>query len=62
MANQVCDASKVADFKVYDPNTDGYNFAPVNYIQQPSETVSLYVQGSHALTDNMNWKTENSVH
>ncbi len=58
VANQVCAPSKAADFKVYDPNTDGYNFAPVNYIQQPSETVSLYAQGSHALTDTMNWKTE----
>lgn len=58
VANQVCDASKVSDFKVYDANTDGYNFAPVNYIQQPSETLSMYAQGSYAITDSINWKTE----
>lgn len=56
--NQVCAASKVSDFKAYDPNTDGYNFAPVNYIQQPSETLSMYAQGAYAITDTLNWKTE----
>lgn len=58
VANQVCAPSTTADFKVYNPNTDGYNFAPVNYIQQPSETLSLYVQGSYAIADNINWKSE----
>lgn len=56
--NQVCDAAKTADFKVYDPNTDGYNYAPVNYIQQPSETLSLYAQGSYEIRDNILWKAE----
>ncbi len=56
VANKVC--TSTADFKPYDGNTDGYNFAPVNYIQQPSETLSLYAQGGYAITDNLNWKTE----
>ena len=56
VANKVC--TSTADFKPYDGNTDGYNFAPVNYIQQPSETLSLYAQGGYAITDTLNWKTE----
>jgi len=58
VANQACSPSAAADFKNYDGNTDGYNFAPVNYIQQPFESLSLYAQGGYALTDTLNWKTE----
>lgn len=56
LPNQVC--NNLADFKLYDGNTDGYNFAPVNYLLQPNETRSLYLQASHALTDNTKFKTE----
>lgn len=58
VANQECASSTVSDFKAYDPNTDGYNFAPTNYIQQPSETLSLYGQAAHQLTEDISWKTE----
>ncbi|CCQ10547.1 TonB-dependent receptor [Pseudoalteromonas luteoviolacea B = ATCC 29581] len=55
--NKSC-TGKQGDFKEYDPNTDGYNYAPVNYIQQPQETLSLYAQASHELTDEILWTTE----
>lgn len=58
VANKECTAATAADFKNYDGNTDGYNFAPVNYIQQPSESLSLYAQASYELADNVTWKAE----
>lgn len=58
VANKFCDPSKVSDFKVYNFATDGYNFAPVNYIQQPSENMSLYTQAGYAITDTLNLKVE----
>jgi iron complex outermembrane recepter protein len=56
VTNQDCTAT--GDFKIYDRFTDGYNFAPVNYIQQPSETTSLYLQGAHELNDNVTAKAD----
>ena len=56
LPNQVCNARD--DFRPYNGAIDGYNFAPVNYLQQPSETVSLYLQGTYNLTDNVRSKTE----
>lgn len=56
LPNQRCTA--IGDFRPYNGATDGYNFAPVNYIQQPSETISLYLQGTYNLTDNLRSKTE----
>jgi iron complex outermembrane receptor protein len=56
VTNQDCTAT--GDFKIYDRFTDGYNFAPVNYIQQPSETTSLYLQASHELNDYVRAKSD----
>jgi iron complex outermembrane receptor protein len=56
VANQEC--TSVGDFKLYDRLTDGYNFAPVNYIQQPSETTSLYLQAAHQLNDSITAKSD----
>ncbi|MBT1064719.1 TonB-dependent receptor [Bowmanella sp. Y26] len=50
---QECSSERVADFHIYDPNTDGYNFAPVNYLLQPQESRSLYAQGHYELADNV---------
>ena len=58
VTNKVCTPATLTDFRAFDGNTDGYNFAPVNYIQQPSETLSLYAQAGYAITDTLNWKTE----
>ena len=54
--NQACNS--LADFKLYDPNTDGYNFAPVNYLVQPSETRSLYVLANYELHDNVRLRVD----
>ncbi len=58
VANKACTPAAAADFKNFDGNTDGYNFAPVNYIQQPFESLALYAQGGYAVTDTINLKTE----
>jgi iron complex outermembrane receptor protein len=56
VTNQNC--TNTGDFKLYDRLVDGYNFAPVNYIQQPSETTSLYLQASHQLNDYVTAKSD----
>ena len=38
-------------YRVFQPTTDGYNFAPENYLQTPQERSALYVQGRYDLTD-----------
>jgi iron complex outermembrane recepter protein len=52
-----CATTSAADFR---PAiiTDGFNFAPTNYIQQPQETKSLYTQARYNITDNIRFKTE----
>jgi iron complex outermembrane receptor protein len=45
------------DFKPFDLNTDGYNFAPDNYLQTPQERTSVFVQGRYQLTDNIAFRT-----
>ena len=57
LPNQTC-TGQLADFKLYDPNIDGYNYAPVNFIQQPQETISLYGQASYEVTDDILWTLE----
>ncbi|UCX03639.1 TonB-dependent receptor [Shewanella glacialimarina] len=56
VANQDC--TSVGDFRLYDRLNDGYNFAPVNYVQQPSETTSLYLQAAHLLSDDITAKAD----
>ncbi|GAB3038213.1 TonB-dependent receptor domain-containing protein [Bowmanella dokdonensis] len=58
VANEECTASALSDFHIYDANKDGYNFAPVNYLLQPTETRSLYTQGTYELTDNIRARAE----
>ncbi|MCF4008061.1 TonB-dependent receptor domain-containing protein [Rheinheimera sp. UJ63] len=52
------DCTSLADFKLYDANTDGYNFAPVNYLVQPSETRSLFVLANYDLADNVRLRVD----
>jgi iron complex outermembrane receptor protein len=49
--NQLCTSK--SDFKVYDFNTDGYNFAPVNYLNQPEDTKALFGEGTYRILDNL---------
>lgn len=56
LPNQRC--TSTTGFRPYNSNSDGYNFAPVNYINQPSETTSLFVQGGYDLRDNVRATTE----
>jgi iron complex outermembrane recepter protein len=58
IADQVCSASTQSDFRPYNSNTDGFNFAPFNYLQTPQETKALYTQARYNITDNIRFKTE----
>jgi iron complex outermembrane recepter protein len=41
-----------ADFHVFN-NLDRYNFAPINYLQQPAERLNLFAATRYELTDNV---------
>lgn len=43
------------------PN-DTYNYAPINYLQTPSERANIWLQGRYDLTDNLNLFVEGLVH
>lgn len=45
-------------YPVANPLTDGYNFAPENYLQTPQERTSLYAQGRYQLTETIAASTE----
>jgi iron complex outermembrane receptor protein len=47
-----------SDFKPYSFATDGFNFAPTNYLLTPQERTAVYAQGRYALTDTIQFKTE----
>jgi len=59
LPNQAC-ASK-SDFRPYNFATDGYNFAPVNYLIQPEDTKALFGQGTYRVLDNVRVKVEGFV-
>ncbi len=44
--------TKASDFHVFNP-LDRYNFAPVNYLQQPATRNSLFASGNFDITDNV---------
>ena len=44
--------TKPSDFHAYNP-LDRYNFAPVNYLQQPATRNNLYAAGNFDITDNV---------
>ncbi len=44
------------DFHAFS-NADRYNFAPVNYLQQPFDRYSMYLQGRYDITDNITFFT-----
>lgn len=62
LPNVPCDPATADQFRAYNPLTDGYNFAPVNYIQQPQETLSLFSQGRLDFTDDITGKLEVVYH
>lgn len=51
LPNQDCTA--IGDFRAFNFLTDGYNFAPDNYLVQPQETRSIFAQARYDITDNM---------
>lgn len=58
LPNQVCAPSVgISDFRAYNFATDGYNFAPDNFILQPVQTKAVFVQGRYNITDNIRFKS-----
>jgi iron complex outermembrane recepter protein len=45
------------DFKPFSTNTDGFNFAPDNYLLTPQERIGVYAQARYNVTDNISFKT-----
>ncbi|WP_290886895.1 TonB-dependent receptor [Arenimonas sp.] len=57
--NQVCAPSTGAnDFRTFNFLTDGYNFAPDNYLSQPQTQYSLFGQVSYQLSDPVRFRSE----
>lgn len=50
-ATNVCGTGSRADFRPFTFVTDGYNFAPDNYLQTPQERTSVFVKSRYSLTD-----------
>jgi len=46
-----------SDFRPINFATDGFNFAPDNYLQTPQERTALYAQGRYNITDNIRFST-----
>ena len=45
------------DFQPFNLSTDGYNFAPDNYLLTPQERTGVYVQGRYQITDSITFNT-----
>lgn len=50
------------DFRVYDFATDFYNFAPINYLQTPSERQYFWALGGYDLSDSVSLFAEAVIH
>lgn len=46
------------DFHTFNFVTDGYNFAPDNYLIQPQTTRSLFAQAGYDIVDNLRFRSE----
>jgi len=46
-----------ADYKPFDLATDGFNFAPDNYLQTPQERTAIYAQARYNITDSIRFTT-----
>jgi iron complex outermembrane recepter protein len=46
-----------SDFRAFNASTDGFNFAPDNYLLTPQERTGVYVQGRYQITDNISFNT-----
>ena len=57
-ANQLCAPGTASSFKPYDFRTDGYNFAPDNYLVQPQKVYSAFGQMGYQVADNIRAKAE----
>ncbi|HVF36103.1 MAG TPA: TonB-dependent receptor, partial [Candidatus Saccharimonadia bacterium] len=47
--------TSAADFRPFDGVTDGFNFAPDNYLQTPQERTALYAQARYDITENVSF-------
>ncbi len=45
------------DFRTFNASTDGFNFAPDNYLATPQERTAVYAQARYNITDNIRFST-----
>jgi iron complex outermembrane recepter protein len=57
-ANAVCAPARAGDFKPYDFQTDGYNFAPDNYLVQPQKVYSAFAQMGYQIGERIRAESE----
>lgn len=58
LPNQVCTAARQGDFRPFNFLTDGFNFAPTNFLIQPQRTYSVFGTVGYNLTDDVRFSTE----
>lgn len=56
--DQPCDTAVAAQFRRFDGSTDGFNFAPENYLQTPQERTGIFGQARFDITDSISFKAE----
>lgn len=50
--------SSVEDFRPFNSTTDGYNFAPENYLQTPQKRTSFFMNGRYNVIDGVEFYTQ----
>lgn len=56
--NQVCDPAVAGQLRPFSLATDGFNFAPENYLSTPQERIGLFGQVRYDLADWVSFKAE----
>lgn len=54
----VAQPATTADFENFNPRTDGYNFAPINYLVTPSERIGFFGSMAHQVADFVNFNSQ----
>lgn len=55
---QVCDPSVASQFRTFNLASDGFNFAPENYLSTPQERIGLFGQARFDINDKVSFKAE----
>ncbi len=56
--NRVCTPATISQFRPFSITTDGFNFAPENYLSTPQERIGLFGQARFDITESISFKAE----